>query len=398
MGACFLFAFSPATLWGKEIRTVRVAAFNYYPAIFLDTDNKVRGFYVDMLDELASREQIRFEYVFGSWNEGLERLRSGEVDLVTSAAYTEERSTFMDFGKQVLLTVWGEFYTHKDSPTVPVRELQDKNIAVMRGDYNARSFREHLGMFGISSHFIEFADFEEVFKAVQEGRVIGGVVNSVFGDAAAQKYEVQSSGIAFNPFDIYFAVAKGQNADLLMLLDEYLFDWRNDSSSVYYQSRLKWGAVHDPEVFIPDWMIKLAVGAVLLLLLGLVFIVLLRHRVHTATRQLQDRNNLIRLLLDSTAEAIYGLDSHGICTFCNAACVRILGYENATQLIGKNMHDLVHPSHADGMGRVNQVVHVLPDQLGCIIITKNTDAGSIAEGTDPTRIEAVNRFGGGIEQ
>jgi PAS domain-containing protein len=39
-------------------------------------------------------------------------------------------------------------------------------------------------------------------------------------------------------------------------------------------------------------------------------------------------NELIdtRLLLDSTAEAIYGIDIHGLCTFCNSACVRLLGY------------------------------------------------------------------------
>ena len=338
----------PAVLWSKDIPSVRVAAFNYYPAIFLDTDNQVRGFYVDMLDEIAAREQLRFEYVFGSWSEGLERLRAGEVDLVTSAAFTEERATFMDFGEQVLLTVWGELYTPKDAQTVSITGFQDQPIAVMRGDHNARSFKEHLGKFGISSRFIEYADFDEVFAAVKEKQVSGGVVNSVFGDAAAKQYEVQSSGIAFNPFDIYFAAAKGQNAELLRLLDNYLLDWRNDSSSVYYHARLKWGAGQEPEEVIPVWVLKLAAVAALVIFSGLVFIMLLRHRVNKATRELQKSNNMIRLLLDSTAEGIYGLDIQGICTFCNAACIQILGYDNAEQLIGRNMHDLIHHSHANG--------------------------------------------------
>src|SRR6056297_2354793 len=230
--AVLLVVLLPAVLWSNDVPTVRVAAFNYYPAIFLDTDNQVRGFYVDMLDEISAREQIRFEYVFGSWNEGLERLRTGEVDLVTSAAYTEERATFMDFGEQVLLTVWGELYVSQDSPTVSVTEFQDQAIAVMRGDYNARSFREHLDKFGVSSQFIEYRDFDEVFTTIKEKKVIGGIVNSVFGDAAAKQYEVHSSGIAFNPFDIYFAAAKGQHAALLNVLDDYLYTWRNDSTSL----------------------------------------------------------------------------------------------------------------------------------------------------------------------
>jgi PAS domain S-box-containing protein len=344
----FLVVLLPTTLCGQDTPTIRVAAFNYYPAIFLDTDNQVRGFYVDMLDEIASQEQIRFEYVFGSWNEGLDRLRAGDVDLVTSAAYTKERVTYMDFGQQTLLTVWGELYLPQDSPIIPIRDLQDKSIAVMRGDHNARSFKDHLAKFGISSRFIEYADFDEVFAAVKAKQVSGGVVNSVFGDAAAKQYEVQSSGIAFNPFDIYFATAKGQKAELLSLLDDYLYTWRNDSTSVYYHARLKWSAEQEPEEVIPAWVVELATVAALVFLSGLMFIVLLRHRVNKATHELQESNNMIRLLLDSTAEGIYGLDLNGICTFCNAACVNILGYEHADQLIGRNMHDLIHHSHADG--------------------------------------------------
>jgi len=52
--------------------------------------------------------------------------------------------------------------------------------------------------------------------------------------------------------------------------------------------------------------------------------------------------------LDSTAEAIYGIDAHGDCTFCNPACLRLLGYVSPEQLLGKNMHHLIHHSHADG--------------------------------------------------
>jgi len=288
-----LLALLPTVLWGQDIATIRVAAFNYYPAIFLDSDNQVRGFYVDMLDEIAAQQQIRFEYVFGSWNDGLERLRAGEVDLVTSAAFTEERATYMDFGQQVLLTVWGELYIPQSSANVSIRDLQDQPIAVMRGDHNARSFKEHLEKFGISSHFIEFADFDEVFTAIRDQQVSAGVVNSVFGDAAAPKYQVQSSGIAFNPFNIYFATAKGQNTELLSLLDDYLLAWRNDSASVYYQARLEWGAGQKPKEVIPGWVVKLAVVATLIFLSGLVFIALLRHRINRATGELQESNNMM---------------------------------------------------------------------------------------------------------
>ena len=64
--------------------------------------------------------------------------------------------------------------------------------------------------------------------------------------------------------------------------------------------------------------------------------------------RLGSREYDLRLLLDSTAEAIYGLDLQGCCTFCNQALLRMLGYTSPEELIGRNMHDLIHHTKADG--------------------------------------------------
>jgi PAS domain S-box-containing protein len=70
-----------------------------------------------------------------------------------------------------------------------------------------------------------------------------------------------------------------------------------------------------------------------------------RKRVEEA---LQEREQHIRLLLDSTAEAIYGLDVQGRFTFCNRTCVRLLGFAGTGDLIGKNVHALIHAKRPDG--------------------------------------------------
>lgn len=65
-------------------------------------------------------------------------------------------------------------------------------------------------------------------------------------------------------------------------------------------------------------------------------------------RNLAENERWNRTILDTTAEAIYGIDSEGNCTFCNAACLRILGLNDPSELIGKNMHKLIHHTHEDG--------------------------------------------------
>lgn len=53
------------------------------------------------------------------------------------------------------------------------------------------------------------------------------------------------------------------------------------------------------------------------------------------------------LLLESTGEGIFGIDLGGHCMFINRAGAGLLGFEPA-EVLGRNMHDLTHHSHADG--------------------------------------------------
>ena len=65
-------------------------------------------------------------------------------------------------------------------------------------------------------------------------------------------------------------------------------------------------------------------------------------------QSLQEGEEKYLLLLNSTADGIYGLDLNGNCTFCNPACLRLLGYKDPKDLLGRNMHDLMHHTRADG--------------------------------------------------
>ena len=67
-----------------------------------------------------------------------------------------------------------------------------------------------------------------------------------------------------------------------------------------------------------------------------------------AEGDLRQAEELVRLLLNSTGEGIYGIDLEGACTFANPACLKLLGIQGDGELLGRNMHVLVHHTRANG--------------------------------------------------
>ncbi len=67
-------------------------------------------------------------------------------------------------------------------------------------------------------------------------------------------------------------------------------------------------------------------------------------RVERFFRDVERENQLI---LRAAGEGVYGVNADGKTTFVNPAAERMLGW-NAEELVGKDMHSLVHHTHADG--------------------------------------------------
>ncbi len=67
-----------------------------------------------------------------------------------------------------------------------------------------------------------------------------------------------------------------------------------------------------------------------------------------AEQRARDNEERIQLLMNSTAEAILGVDTEGRCTFCNPTGLQLLGYANPSSLLGKALYPLIHHTQPDG--------------------------------------------------
>ena len=86
-----------------------------------------------------------------------------------------------------------------------------------------------------------------------------------------------------------------------------------------------------------------------------------------AQEALHESEGRIRLLLDSAAEAIFGVDREGKFTFCNPATLRLLGYDRGDVLMGASAHQVMHHTRADGT--------VYPENECPIVVSRSTGGG-----------------------
>jgi two-component system sensor histidine kinase/response regulator len=69
--------------------------------------------------------------------------------------------------------------------------------------------------------------------------------------------------------------------------------------------------------------------------------------MHEQAQTLQTLEERSRLILGSVNEGIVGMDTHGTVTFANPAVSQLLGYSES-ELLGQDLHTLMHHSYADG--------------------------------------------------
>jgi len=78
--------------------------------------------------------------------------------------------------------------------------------------------------------------------------------------------------------------------------------------------------------------------------------------VSQSKKLIYDEKEKIQLLMDSTAEAILGLDNDECCTFANKACVNVLTYENESMMLGIPLSDILNYKPGEYVASQSSVV------------------------------------------
>lgn len=85
---------------------------------------------------------------------------------------------------------------------------------------------------------------------------------------------------------------------------------------------------------------------------GLLSFIGVQHDVSSRVESKQEikrQTERLEAILDTAAEGIFGLDTKGLCTFCNRAALRMLGYETEIEVLDKPLLSVLQVARRDGV-------------------------------------------------
>ncbi|MFA5081565.1 MAG: PAS domain S-box protein [Hydrogenophilaceae bacterium] len=106
----------------------------------------------------------------------------------------------------------------------------------------------------------------------------------------------------------------------------------------------------------------------------------LEELVAQRTTALEEAEQMSRLILDASANGLYGIDISGRIIFVNPAASHLLGYEPAA-LVGRPVHATLHHSHADGTAFQAETCPMLATLNSGEAVRNNDDLFWCADGT-----------------
>ncbi len=223
-----LFCFPERT---KAVDTIKVGFIDYKGFIEKDNFGVYQGYAVDYLNEISKYTQWEYQYIFDSWDNCLEKLKNGEIDILCSAQYTKERDQYFDYSKYAIGNEYTIVYTNLDTSIYfnDYEAMDHKTIGLLKDSYQNQS----LVQYAKDNHF----DYKEKYYSNEED-VVQALKNHEVDMIAVGSLPLHNHlkvVAKFDPQPFYITVKEG-NYTLLNQVNDALSQIKKDSP--YFENEI----------------------------------------------------------------------------------------------------------------------------------------------------------------
>ncbi|MFP4025749.1 MAG: PAS domain S-box protein [Thiohalospira sp.] len=312
--------------------TLKVGIYENEPKIYLNEAGQPAGIFVDLLNEIAEKEEWQLKYIPTSWKNCLTALKRGEIDIMPDVAFSLQRTEIYDFNKTPVLESWSQVYVASKNSILNLSDLKNKRIATLEGSIHESEINKLMQGFAYPYIYIPAKTIELAFMMVKSDSADAVICNHFFGDAHYQHYGLIKTPVVFNPVSLHFAVTKNKNKSILITIDKNIENWLNTPNSFYYKTLNKYleKPIQQPK---NKYLLWVLIAVTLLLGFSLTVIFILKKIIENKTvkikqtnRKLTEEKNKLRSYFENAPFGIFVMSKTGVLYETNNKTNTIIGY------------------------------------------------------------------------
>ena len=288
-----------------QTTSLKVGVYYNPPKVLMGIDGQPSGILGELLVEIAEEENWQLESVACQWQQCLQWLESGDIDLLPDVAWSAERTQRMHFHEEPALHSWSQIYQREGVGLDAVLDLEGTTVAVINGSIQQHYLAELTKRFAIEVDWLDVSSFTAGFQAVASGKADAAVANHLFGGWHAAELGLQETPIIFQPVRLYYASSFQAPDEVLPRIDDHLREWKAKADSPYYTTLRNWRSNPTELPGVPSWLLWSLVVLLLMLLAALLGYWFQRRRSEHSAAKLIAHQEMLETILDNLEAHVY---------------------------------------------------------------------------------------------
>lgn len=192
-----------------SLKKVRVGYLIYPGYQEGEGDAPKTGYGYEYLQQIAYYAGWEYEYVNGGFNELLEMLKKGQIDIMGDLSYTEERAKDINYAKEEQGREYYYLFVREDRTDISATDLstlKNAKIGINKGSVQVDLFKKWCKKNNVQCQIELYSNSEERYADMNSGK-LDAIVSTTVAEKEILKYHWNSIlKIGYSPY--YFAVSK----------------------------------------------------------------------------------------------------------------------------------------------------------------------------------------------
>lgn len=315
------------------------------PKAFLNSKGEPDGFFIDITNEIARKNNLDIKYVFGTWEDNIKKLEKGELDFVLDVSYSSERAEKFLLNNVVVIESWIQTYSLMKTEIQDLNDFGGKTIAVIKSSvqesYLLTDFKED---YDIQFVAISVNDYNEMIEAVRSGKADLFLGDRFFDFSSDKPSYIISKPVFMRPRGLYYAFRKDFDINIIQKFDAALFTMKNDGDSFYYDSIGEWFS-RSRDLKVP-LSLKISIGVLINVIILAIFFIIrrnlsLKSQVVRQTAKYEESEARLEFLVKNSSDTLLIISSEGEQKFVSPSAEKVTGF--TIEELKKPFVNFIHP-------------------------------------------------------